>query len=561
MATINFNIPTDLNIGGNLYIQGVLVTPGGGGGGGASSGIPTLNGLSGALTLAGRGTVSVSTLGTNQILISGDPSISGYVNSVSGGLQAQIAGGGTQVKISGSSTLSTADFTGLGGTLVFWSGGKVFISGAGAGGGGVAGASSGIPTLNGLSGALNVVGTGYITVTTGLQKIIISGDYFKVSGPASSTDNGIALWDGTSGTLLKSSSTVAAAISGVSSSAGPADSGKVPLLNASGKFDPSFITGVSAGGGGSGNVSGPASSTDSRVALWDGTSGRLLKDSTAFAISGVTSTSGPANSGMIPLLNASGKLDPSFITGVVIGGSSGIRTLNGLSGDINIVGTGGLTVFTVGQNILISGGQTISGFVVAVSGALQTLINAGGGGGGASSGIPTLNGLSGALTLVGTGGLSVSTFGTNKILISGDQSISGYVGVVSGVITNTVVPIAKGGTSQTTAVAARAALNVGDTALTCLATVATDASLGNVFKLSITGNCTLGAPTNLQAGATYIWRIQQDISGKRTLGYNGVFKFSSGLAPTLTTGVSGIDIISSVSDGTNVFSSFMPDFR
>jgi len=36
------------------------------------------------------------------------------------------------------------------------------------------------------------------------------------------------------------------------------------------------------GGGGTGNVVGPASSTDGAVVLWDGLTGKLLKDSTAF---------------------------------------------------------------------------------------------------------------------------------------------------------------------------------------------------------------------------------------------------------------------------------------
>ncbi len=912
MPTINFSIPNDLNIGGNLYIQGTLITGGGGGGGGSviGSGIPTLNGLSGVLNIVGTGGLRVSTAGQN-ILVSGDQSISGYVNSVSGGLQAQIAGGGTQVKISGSSTLSTADFTGLGGTLVFSSGGKIFVSGAGGGGGG------------------------------------------NVSGPASSTSGNVALWDGTNGRLLMDST--ASVLDGVSFSAGPADSGKIPLLNASGKFDPSFITGVSVGGGSSGiptlnglsgaltivgtggltvttasqrivvsgdysKVSGPVSSTDNRVALWDGASGRLLKDSNAFAISGITSSAGPSSSGMIPLLNASGKFDPSFITGVSAGGaSSGIPTINGLSGALNIVGTGGITIFPVGQNILISGDQSVSGYVRTVSGALQALIAGGGsqvritgsstlsiadftgiggaivfssggqvfisggaGGGGGTftpatigdinSGVSNtlgvtplgLAGLGTAITVVsrdgtsthytspqnsnkargsglitvvgnavsgdtiflsaqyfdlgftgiqlpgyvnlrgagqysttilsqvsngvvlnmaciapGTGSelsdftllanatgvngglltyqapfgfdiggngvpsfftarrvyvsgdsdafyvkgnaaspciariydsvfrsnfdaaqilnftganssfefyncnfsaigpslsanpgiaaafavrnagtnhvsntqvklyggaffasganqnygldardtagpgfsvelhdvsittiggsttqdikltdfvtvdayacridenkLSVTATGTSAIKIHGDlglfvltgtvptstsgqfdarfTSVSGYVNNISGILSNTVTPIAKGGTNSTTAVAARAALNVGETALTWASTIATDASLGNVFKIQLTGNATLGNPTNLQAGATYMWKIQQDISGKRTLAYNSAFKFPSGLTPTLTTGVSGIDILSSLSDGTNVYSTFMPDFR
>ena len=55
--------------------------------------------------------------------------------AISGVLQAQIGVGGTQVKVTGSASISVADFTGIGTTLVFVSGGQIFISGAPAGAG------------------------------------------------------------------------------------------------------------------------------------------------------------------------------------------------------------------------------------------------------------------------------------------------------------------------------------------------------------------------------------------------------------------------------------------
>lgn len=123
------------------------------------------------------------------------------------------------------------------------------------------------------------------------------------------------------------------------------------------------------------------------------------------------------------------------------------------------------------------------------------------------------------------------------------------------------LPIANGGTAATTAVAARAALNKGDTTLTDAATIATDASTGNVFKVTLGGNRTLGAPSNLSAGATYIWRVTQDGTGSRTLAYNAVFKWPGGTAPTLTTTAGALDIISGVSDGTNVYCTSILDVR
>jgi hypothetical protein len=105
---------------------------------------------------------------------------------------------------------------------------------------------------------------------------------------------------------------------------------------------------------------------------------------------------------------------------------------------------------------------------------------------------------------------------------------------------------------KVTAKALRVVLNQGTVALTDAATIATDASLGNVFTVTLGGNRTLGAPTNLKAGATYIWIIRQDGTGTRTLAYHANFKFPGGTDPTLTTTASAVDMICGVYDGTDL---------
>ena len=92
------------------------------------------------------------------------------------------------------------------------------------------------------------------------------------------------------------------------------------------------------------------------------------------------------------------------------------------------------------------------------------------------------------------------------------------------------------------------------------ATIATDCNNGNVHEVTLTDNRTLGAPTNLQDGATYIWIIKQDATGSRTLAYNSVFKFSGGAVPTLSTAANSVDILTGVSDGTNIYCSLAADF-
>lgn len=92
------------------------------------------------------------------------------------------------------------------------------------------------------------------------------------------------------------------------------------------------------------------------------------------------------------------------------------------------------------------------------------------------------------------------------------------------------------------------------------ATIATDCDDGNVHEVTLGGNRTLGAPTNLKDGATYIWIISQDGTAPRTLAYNAVFKFPGGVAPILSTGNNEIDILTGVSDGTNIYCTMQKDF-
>ena len=80
-------------------------------------------------------------------------------------------------------------------------------------------------------------------------------------------------------------------------------------------------------------------------------------------------------------------------------------------------------------------------------------------------------------------------------------------------------------------------------ALTDASTVAVDLSLGNNFTLTLAGNRTLGAPTNVTAGQSGVIVVTQDSTGSRTLAYNSVYKFAGGTAPTLTTTASAVDVL------------------
>lgn len=95
--------------------------------------------------------------------------------------------------------------------------------------------------------------------------------------------------------------------------------------------------------------------------------------------------------------------------------------------------------------------------------------------------------------------------------------------------------------------------NFNATTLSDAATIAWDASSNQVASVTLAGNRTLGAPTNLVDGATYVLTVKQDATGSRTLAYNVVFKFPGGTAPTLSTTANAVDILTFVSDGTNMY--------
>jgi hypothetical protein len=95
---------------------------------------------------------------------------------------------------------------------------------------------------------------------------------------------------------------------------------------------------------------------------------------------------------------------------------------------------------------------------------------------------------------------------------------------------------AAGGTMTGALVPAVSALSDG-------ANIATDASLGNVFTVTIAGNRTMSAPSNAAAGQCIRYHVTQDGTGSRTLTWNAAFDFGATGAPTLSTGAGKMDVI------------------
>jgi hypothetical protein len=81
--------------------------------------------------------------------------------------------------------------------------------------------------------------------------------------------------------------------------------------------------------------------------------------------------------------------------------------------------------------------------------------------------------------------------------------------------------------------------------LTDAATIAVDLSLGNNFTVTLGGNRTLGAPTNVVAGQSGMIEVVQDGTGTRTLSITSGNNYltSGGVAITLSTAAGSKDYL------------------
>lgn len=77
--------------------------------------------------------------------------------------------------------------------------------------------------------------------------------------------------------------------------------------------------------------------------------------------------------------------------------------------------------------------------------------------------------------------------------------------------------------------------------LTDAATINWNCDNGQLMTITLGGNRTMAAPTNVKQNATYMLRVIQDATGSRTITWDSVFKFGTSGAPILSTGANKVD--------------------
>lgn len=94
------------------------------------------------------------------------------------------------------------------------------------------------------------------------------------------------------------------------------------------------------------------------------------------------------------------------------------------------------------------------------------------------------------------------------------------------------------------------------------ATIAVNMGAGINFTTTMTGNRTLGNPSNAKEGQSGTIEIKQDTTGNRTLTYASNWKFAGGTVPTLSTAANAKDLLTyQVLPGGTIFASLIKDVK
>lgn len=135
--------------------------------------------------------------------------------------------------------------------------------------------------------------------------------------------------------------------------------------------------------------------------------------------------------------------------------------------------------------------------------------------------------------------------GDNNQRPAGNLGIIRYNTVASGVevYTNHPIPWQTQATLEKVQLFQRAQRGVVSGVGLVSGTVTLDFKAANNFSIVLNGSTTINTPTDLKEGQSGVIYIQQDGEGGRTAGYASEWNFPGGVAPTLTTTASGVDVL------------------
>jgi hypothetical protein len=446
--------------------------------------------------------------------------------------------------------------------------------------------------LDGVSGdtavknACIVATTANITLS-GLQTIdsvaVVAADRVLVKNQTTGSENGIYVVSATAWTRAKDCNGARDIVKGTRVycfAGGSVTAGEYILSTASPVVGTTTLTFAKIGGAGTGDVSGPGISVDNEIALFNSTTGGLIKRASGTGY--VKSTSGViSNVTTIPSTDITGLGTASTLASAAL-----LQKDNNLS-EIASASTSRTNLgLTIGTNVQAYSANLAAVAAVTVTAAGTALLDDA-----TASDQRTTLGLGTLATQSGT--FSGTSSGTN----TGDQTtVSGNAGTATALATaraiygnnfdgtaalTQIIASTYGGTGNGFAKFSGPSSsektftlpNASDT-VACLGTVgaytaqqnftagtltssgasiAWNLATAQSAKHTFTENTTLANPTNMVDGGTYILKFTQHASSPKTLAFGNAYKTPGGVAFVISATNSAIDILTFVSDGASMY--------